>query len=108
MPTVVDALATGGLVDDATLLRDLPTFLKSGGEVRFGFATRPGSLAFTDGRQVRTVTTWGEARRLYADGWEPGSPGVPGVRVHLLGTRVERVVPAGDVVVRAEGHSGPS
>ena len=100
MPTIVDALAADGLVDDATALKDLPTFLASGGEVRFGYATRPGSLAFTDGRQTRTVSTWGEARRLYADGWEPGSPGVPGVRVHLVGTRVERVVGPADVVVR--------
>jgi hypothetical protein len=100
MPTVTDALATEGLLPDDRPLADVTAFLSSGGEVRFGYATRPGPMAFTDGRQVRNARTWGEARQLFADGWEPGSPGVPGVRVHLVGTRVERVVEATDVVVR--------
>jgi hypothetical protein len=102
MPTVVDALATAAFVPDDRPLADVAAFLKSGGEVRFGYATRPGPVSFTDGRQLRNARTWGEARQLFADGWEPGSPGVAGVRVHLLGTRVERVVDAAEVVVRAE------
>jgi hypothetical protein len=102
MPTVVEALASAAVVPDDRPLADVAAFLKSGGEVRFGYATRPGPVSFTDGRQLRNARTWGEARRLYADGWEPGSPGVPGVRVHLLGTRVERVVDAAEVVVRGE------
>jgi hypothetical protein len=101
MPSVVDALATPALIPDERLLAEVAAFLKSGGEVRFGYATRPGPVSFTDGRQLRNARTWGEARQLYAEGWEPGSPGVPGVRVHLLGTRVERVVDAAEVVVRA-------
>ncbi len=101
LPTIVDALAATGLLPDDRSLVDVAAFLKSGGEVRFGYATRPGTVPFTDGRQSRTARTWGEARQLYADGWEPGSPGVPGVRVHLVGTRVERVVDAAEVVVRA-------
>lgn len=100
MPSIVEALAVGDTIDDSMPLAGLPAFLASGGEVRFGYATRPGAIAFTDGRQLRTARTWGEARQLVADGWEPGSPGVPGVRVHLVGTRVERVVGAGEVVVR--------
>ncbi len=100
MPTVVDALATADLLPDERPLAAVAAFLKSGGEVRFGYATRPGPVPFTDGRQSRSARTWGEARQLFADGWEPGSPGVPGVRVHLVGTRVERVVDAAEVVVR--------
>jgi hypothetical protein len=99
MPSVIDALATTALPDDRALA-EVSAFLKSGGEVRFGYATRPGTLPFTDGRRVSNATSWGDARRLYGEGWEPGSPGVPGVRVHLVGTRVERVVDASDVVVR--------
>src|ERR1700730_2579699 len=57
-------------------------FLATRGEVGFGYPTRPGTLALTDGRQVRTVTTWGEARGLFEQGWEPGTPGLTGVRVH--------------------------
>ncbi|HWF57508.1 MAG TPA: hypothetical protein VG520_04060 [Candidatus Dormibacteraeota bacterium] len=101
MPSVLDALATPAFAADDRPLADVAAFLKSGGEVRFGYATRPGPLSFTDGRQVRNARTWGEAQQLYADGWEPGSPGVPGIRVHLVGTRVERVVDATEVVVRA-------
>jgi hypothetical protein len=100
MPSVVDALASTGLLPDERPLAEVNAFLKSGGEVRFGYATRPGAVSFTDGRQSHSARTWGEARRLFADGWEPGSPGVPGVRVHLVGTRVERVVDAAEVVVR--------
>ena len=80
-------------------------FLNSGGEVGFGFATRPGTMTFTDGRQQRQARTWGEARELHALGWDPGAPGIPGVRVHLAGSRVERVVPADDVVLRVGGSS---
>jgi hypothetical protein len=101
MPNVADALATSGFLPDERPLADVAAFLKSGGEVRFGYATRPGPVSFTDGRQLRNARSWGEARQLFADGWEPGSPGVPGVRVHLVGTRVERVVAAVDVVVSA-------
>ena len=101
MPSVVDALASVDILPDDRPLADVAAFLKSGGEVRFGYATRPGPVPFTDGRQSSTARTWGEARQLFADGWEPGSPGVPGVRVHLVGTRVERVVDAAEVVVRA-------
>jgi hypothetical protein len=79
-------------------------YLASGGEVGFGYPTRPGVLGFTDGRQLRNAATWGEARLLYAEGWEPGAPGaagVRGVRVHLSGTRVERVVAPDEVLVEA-------
>jgi hypothetical protein len=100
MPTVVDALGSTGFIADEQPLAEVAAFLKSGGEVRFGYATRPGQVSFTDGRQLRNARTWGEARQLFAGGWEPGSPGVPGVRVHLVGTRVERVVDAAEVVVR--------
>ncbi|MEO8899547.1 MAG: hypothetical protein ABI352_12295 [Candidatus Dormibacter sp.] len=99
MPSVVEALATTALPDERALA-EVAAFLKSGGEVRFGYATRPGPLPFTDGRTVSNATTWGDARRLFGEGWEPGAPGVPGVRVHLVGTRVERVVDASEVVVR--------
>jgi len=85
--------------DPATALAGVPAFLSSGGQVGFGFATRPGTMTFTDGRQQRQARTWGEARELHALGWDPGAPGVPGVRVHLAGSRVERVVSARDVVL---------
>jgi hypothetical protein len=100
MPTLEAALGdpVSPAPEDAPLSA-LRAFLATGGEVGFGFASRPGTVAFTDGRRVQNARTVGEARRLYADGWEPGAPGVPGVRVHLAGTRVERVVPADGVVV---------
>ena len=100
MPSLAAALASGEeLFEAPTVLTDVHAFLSTGGEVGFGFATRPGTMTFTDGRQQRQVRTWGEARELHALGWDPGAPGVPGVRVHLVGSRVERVVPATDVVL---------
>src|SRR3984893_1044656 len=102
MPSLAAALARGDeLCDGATPLTGVQAFLSTGGEVGFGFATRPGTMPFTDGRQQRMARTWGEARELHALGWDPGAPGGPGVRVHLAGSRVERVVPASDVVLSA-------
>ncbi len=100
MPSLADALlADPSPFPDDHSLGAVRAFLVSGGEVGFGYPTRPGVLGFTDGRQARTAGTWGMARSLYAEGWEPGAPGIPGVRVHLVGTRVERVVAADEVVV---------
>lgn len=82
-----------------TQLSATRAYLATGGEVGFGFATRAGAIAFTDGRRQQQARTWDEARALFDEGWEPGTPGVPGVRVHLPGSRVERVVSADDVVV---------
>jgi hypothetical protein len=108
MPTLEAALAGAEPVAaEAAPLSALRAFLATGGEVGFGFASRPGTLAFTDGRRQQSVATWGEARRLYAEGWEPGAPGVPGVRVHLAGTRVERVVPLDGVVVERHQAATP-
>jgi hypothetical protein len=99
MPALIDALA-GGLLPDETALRDVHAFLATGGQVAFGFATRPGTITFTDGRQQRQAQTWGEARELHELGWDPGTPVIAGVRIHLAGTRVERVVSANEVVVQ--------
>jgi hypothetical protein len=102
MPSLAVALAgSEELFEPGTALTDVHAFLSTGGEVGFGFATRPGTMNFTDGRQQRQARTWGEARELHALGWDPGAPGIPGVRVHLAGSRVERVVSAADVVFKA-------
>lgn len=100
MPGLGDALAA----PDTPFALDAPlqalrAFLGTGGEIGFGFATRPGTIGFTDGRQQQQARTWGEARELHARGWDPGAPGVPGVRIHLAGSRVERVVGVDDVVL---------
>jgi|SRR5215831_2321640 len=79
--------------------------LKTGGQVRLGFpGARIQSLTFTDGARSANASDLGRAAELYAAGWELGSPGRPGVRVHFPGTRQERLVPADEVFVRpAEG-----
>ena len=105
LPSLADALlAEPSPVAGERPLASVRAYLASGGEVAFGYPSRPGTLSFTDGRQIRTAATWGEARGLYAQGWEPGAPGaagVRGVRVHLSGTRVERVVGPQDVLIDA-------
>jgi hypothetical protein len=75
--------------------------LKTGGEVRLGFpGARRQSVAFTDGRVVAQAHDLGEAARLYAAGWSMGSPGRPGVRVHLVGTRQEKLVDPTEIYAR--------
>jgi hypothetical protein len=107
MPTLADALAAAELpLPDNRPLREVRAFLKTGGEIGFGFATRAGVVSFTDGRRARQASTIGEARALWADGWEPGAPGVPGVRVHLAGTRVERVTSPEEVVLEVSPPAG--
>jgi len=43
MPTVSDALGIAGIIPDERPLADVVVFLSSGGEVRLGYATRPGA-----------------------------------------------------------------
>jgi len=75
--------------------------LKTGGEVRLGFpGARSQTLTFTDGVQVAQANDLGEAARLYAAGWELGSPGRAGVRIHFPGTRQERLVGQDEVFAR--------
>jgi hypothetical protein len=75
--------------------------VKTGGEVLLGFpGARSQSLTFTDGVQAAQAKDFAEAARLYAAGWELGSPGRPGVRVHFSGTRQERLVGPDEVFAR--------
>jgi hypothetical protein len=86
---------------DAGSLDDFVYNLKTGGEVRLGFpGARSQSLAFTDGMRLAQALDLARAAELYAAGWELGSPGRPGVRVHFPGTRQERLVPAEEVFAR--------
>jgi hypothetical protein len=97
-PTVAELV--GGA--DAGALDDYVFNLKTGGEVRLGFpGARSQSLTFTDGVKTAQAGDLAAAARLYSAGWELGSPGRPGVRVHFPGTRQERLVPADEVYARA-------
>ena len=97
LPTVAELVAGS----DTGSLDDYVFNLKTGGEVRLGFpGARSQSLTFTDGAQIAQASNLAEAARLYAAGWELGSPGRPGVRVHFPGTRQERLVAADEVYAR--------
>lgn len=97
LPSVAELVAG----TDSGSFDDYRYNLKTGGEVRLGF---PGaaaqSLAFTDGVKIVQAADLGQAAELYAAGWELGSPGRPGVRVHFPGTRQERLVPSDEVYAR--------
>lgn len=73
--------------------------LRTGGEVRLGFPGARASLSFTDGKRVTQARDLAQAGELFAAGWELGSPGRPGVRVHFPGTRQERLVDPEDLHV---------
>lgn len=80
---------------------DLAYNLKTGGEVRLGFpGARAQTLAFTDGAKAVQARDLAEAARLYQAGWDLGTPGRPGVRIHFPNTRQERLVPADEVYAR--------
>ncbi len=99
-PTVAELVAAG----EVGSLDDYAFNLKTGGEVRLGYpGARSQSLAFTDGVQVAQAADLGAAARLYSAGWDLGSPGRPGVRVHFPGTRQERLVGADEVFARPRG-----
>ena len=99
LPTVAELVAGS----DAGSLDDYGFNLKTGGDVKLGFpGARSQSLTFTDGVKTAQATDLAQAAELYAAGWELGSPGRPGVRVHFPGTRQERLVPANEVYARAD------
>jgi hypothetical protein len=94
--------------ETAAQLDDFAYSLKTGGDVRLGYpGSRTQTLTFTDGARVSQASDLAQAAELYAAGWELGSPGRPGVRVHFPGTRQERLVPSDEVFVRpASGPGG--
>ncbi len=97
LPSVAELVAGS----DSGSLDDYVYNLKTGGQVRLGFpGSRSQALTFTDGVKIANASDLADAARLYAAGWELGSPGRPGVRVHFPGTRQERLVPADEVFAR--------
>lgn len=96
-PTVADLVAAS----QTGSLDDFVYHLKTGGEVRLGFpGARSQSLTFTDGVRTANAADLAQAAELYAAGWELGSPGRPGVRVHFPGTRQERLAAIDEVYAR--------
>jgi hypothetical protein len=105
IPTIADLAAT---LDEGSL-EEFVYNLKTGGEVRLGFpGARSQSIALTDGVQVAQARDFAEVARLYAAGWELGSPGHPGVRVHFPGTRQERLAGPDEVFARPREKSNPT
>ncbi|HEX9476057.1 MAG TPA: hypothetical protein VGA41_05340 [Candidatus Dormibacteraeota bacterium] len=103
-PTIAEVVAGS----QAGSLDDYAFNLKTGGEVRLGYpGARSQSLTFTDGVQVAQAGDLADAARLYSAGWELGSPGRPGVRIHFPGTRQERLVGADEVFARPREQAAP-
>jgi hypothetical protein len=88
------------LFDPAIPLDELRFLRESATEVRLGYAggSRQ-SLSLTDGRAGEEVYDLAGARRLWALGWEFGTPQARGVRIYPAGSRAERIVPATEVHV---------
>lgn len=104
-PTIAELVAA---VDTGSL-DDYAYNLKTGGEVRLGFpGARSQTLSLTDGAQIVQAKDFVEVASLYSAGWELGSPGRPGVRVHFPGTRQERLAPADEVYARTRPEAPPA
>lgn len=96
-PTVAELIAGS----DSGSFADFAFNLKTGGAVALGFpGARAQSVSFTDGAKTAQAADLAQAAELYSAGWELGSPGRPGVRIHFPGTRQERLVPAEEVFAR--------
>jgi hypothetical protein len=96
-PTVAQLVATAA----EGSLDGYQYHLKTGGEVRLGFpGSRQQTIGFTDGRRTSQVRDLKQAAELYAAGWELGSPGRPGVRVHFPGTRQEKLADPEEIYAR--------
>jgi len=103
-PTVAELVAGSA----AGSLDEYAFNLKTGGEVRLGYpGARSQTLSFTDGVQAAQAADLAAAAGLYEAGWELGSPGRPGVRVHFPGTRQERLVGADEVFARTRTPETP-
>jgi hypothetical protein len=104
LPTIAELVAGSA----AGSLDEYAFNLKTGGEVRLGYpGARSQSLTFTDGIKAAQAADLAAAARLYEAGWELGSPGRPGVRVHFPGTRQERLVAADEVFARTRAAEAP-
>ena len=95
LPTFAEFLATA----ESGSWEDHRFNLRTGGEVRLGFPGARQVVGFTDGRRLAQAADVARAAELYAAGWELGSPGRPGLRVHFPGTRQERLVGPDEVYV---------
>lgn len=96
-PSIADLVAAA----DSGSLDEYVYHLKTGGEVVLGFpGARSQTITLTDGVQAANAKDFAEVARLYAAGWELGSPGRPGVRVHFPGTRQERLAASDEVFAK--------
>src|SRR5579864_9518016 len=82
-------------------LRDLRFFRDSGTEVGLGYATgREPTIWMTNGSETVAVRSIAEVRSRYLEGWEFGTGAHPGVRIHVLNSRTEKVVAPSEVFIR--------
>ena len=96
-PSIAELIAA---VDSGSL-DEYVYHLKTGGEVILGFpGARSQTITLSDGVQAANAQDFAEIARLYAAGWELGSPGRPGVRVHFPGTRQERLAASDEVFAK--------
>jgi hypothetical protein len=104
-PSIADLVASS----DSGSLDEYVYHLKTGGEVILGFpGARSQTITMTDGVQAANAKDFAEVARLYAAGWELGSPGRPGVRVHFPGTRQERLAASDEVFATTKSEKGGS
>ena len=105
MPTLQQvAESSNDLVPSDATLAGLRFFRDSGTEIGLGYATaREPTVWMTNGSSTAAVKTIAEIRSRYLEGWDFGTAAHPGVRIHIPNSRTEKILQAGDVLVRVEG-----
>ncbi len=102
MPTLEQAVRDESLIPGDAPLERLQFFRDSGTQVGLGYATaRQPSFIMTDGAQQVPIQSLAEARARYRAGWDFGTTQTPGVRIHIPNSRTEKVLPAGEIFVKA-------
>lgn len=80
-------------------------FRDSGTEVGLGYATaREPTVWMTNGSTTVAVKTIAELRSRYLEGWDFGTSAHPGVRIHIPGTRTEKLLQSSEVFVKTRSQ----
>lgn len=102
LPTLQQiAESSNELVPSTTTLSELRFFRDSGTEVGLGYATgREPTVWMTNGSNTLALKSISEIRSLYLEGWDFGTMAHQGVRIHVPGSRTEKVLQASEVFIK--------
>jgi hypothetical protein len=102
MPTLQQvAESSNELVPSGRPLTGFRFYRDSGTELGLGYATaREPVIWMTNGTNTAALKSVAEIRDRYREGWDFGTAGHPGVRIHIPNTRTEKILAASEVFLK--------